>query len=190
MNDVQRQPIQAEDYAGFTADDFSRMLDAGAFSDMPGKIELVDGVITRMSPAQNPHFFYKRQLLRALDAIFGDGLNGIIAGTEPSFQLSKKSVREPDVALLRDAGSAKGWIPGDHLLLGINVAYTTLTDDKGPKRLSYACGGVPHYWVVDIRGRVVETWSDPADGDYRQHRTIAFGEPIPVPGTDETITLS
>jgi hypothetical protein len=56
MNDVQRQPILAEDYAGFTADDFSRMLDVGAFSDMPGKIELVDGVIARMSPAQNPHF--------------------------------------------------------------------------------------------------------------------------------------
>lgn len=106
------------------------------------------------------------------------------------FQLGKRTGWEPDVALLREAGRAKGWIPGRYLLLGINIADTTLAEDKGPRRLSHARGAVPHYWVVDINGRVVETWSDPADGDYRRHRTIAFGAPVPVPGTDRTITLS
>ncbi len=191
MNDVQRQLLKAEEFAGFTADDFLWMTKVGAFSDMAGKIELVDGVITRMSPAKVSHFHYTRQVFHQLNDIFGyEGRDGYIVGQVPSFQLSTISVREPDVAILRSPELADGWIPGDHLLLAVNVADTSLADDKGPRRLCYARALIPNYWVVDVNGRVIEAWSDPADGDYRQHRTIPFGEPVPVPGTDQTITLN
>jgi hypothetical protein len=56
MNDVQRQPIQAEAPARFTASEFGVMTAAGAFSEFAGKIELVEGVIVRMSPAKSLHF--------------------------------------------------------------------------------------------------------------------------------------
>jgi Uma2 family endonuclease len=167
------------------------MTAAGAFSDFGGKFELVEGVIVRLSPAKSLHFSVQRQLFLKLHVLFGEEHAEFYVGQEPSFQLNEWTVRDPDVAILRRPDpKLDDWIPGDHLLLAANVSDTTLNEDKGPKRLSYARGGVPHYWVVDIRGRVVEIWSDPADGDYRQHRTIPFGQPIPVPATNEAITLS
>ena len=190
MNDMQRQPIEAEAPGRFTVDEFMMIAEAFDRVGLPGKIELADGVLVRMSPMNNPHFQAQRQLFAHLFSIFGYRTSGIIVGQEPGIRLAEDTARAPDVAILRDPGEREGLIPGDHLVLAAEVSDTTLDDDKGPKRLSYARAGVPHYWVVDIRGRVLETWSDPAYGDYLQHRTIPFGDPIPVPGTNQTITLS
>ena len=99
-------------------------------------------------------------------------------------------MRDPDVAIMRDVSATDDINTADNLLLAAEVSYTTLAEDRGPKRRSYANAGISNYWIVDVEGRTVELMTMPEGDDYRERRTIAFGEPIPVPGTDVTITLN
>ncbi len=175
--------------ARFTADEFMAMAVAGVFDSWVGKVELTEGVIVHMSPPRNPHFHCRRQLFLRLHAIFGDGIDGFIAGQEPTVRLEADTVRCPDVAILRDVGPIQDINKADDVRLAVEVSDSTLAEDRGPKRRDYAKAGIPHYWIVDVNGRTAELMTEPEADNYRRRRVIAFGEPIPVPGTDATITL-
>lgn len=181
--DEQEQP------ARFTAEEFMDMAEAGAFEMFVGKIELVEGVIVRMSPANSPHFYYQRQLFLALHEIFGEGLDGWIVGQEPTVRLGDADVRDPDIAIIRAIEPGDPLSRPDAVLLVAEVSDSTLSTDRGSKRLSYARFGIPNYWVVDVQGRTIETMREPRDGDYAVRDKLVFGDDLPVPGTDATIRL-
>ncbi|MHA6723499.1 Uma2 family endonuclease [Sphingomonas sp. RS2018] len=179
--------IEAERPARFSVEEFMAM--APALEQLPGKVELVDGVIVRKTSASYSHFSIQRQLFLKLHAIFGEGINGFIVGQELTVRLGEATVRDPDIAVFRDPGMISGIPDRDVLLLTAEVSKTWLREDLGPKRLTYAAAGVPEYWVVDVNARRVHRFTGPVDGDYRQEEVVAFGAPLPVPGTDETIRL-
>lgn len=181
---------EQEEPARFSVEEFMGMADAGAFEDFAGKIELVEGVIVRMSPALSEHFWYQRQLFKKLDSVFGDGLNGWIVGQEPTVRIGKATVRDPDIAILRPPVVGKRTIfEAENVLLVAEVSDTSLGKDRGSKKSSYAKAMIPHYWIIDIKGRRVEVRSRPEDGKYQDDVFVAFGEPIAVPGTDESISI-
>ena len=45
--------------------------------------------------------------------------------------------------------------------LVIELSNTSLDYDRGPKASLYASAQIPYYWVVDLRGEVVEVLSEP-----------------------------
>lgn len=163
--------------------------ESGVFEEWAGKVELVEGVIVRMSPALNPHFHYQRQLFRRLDAIFGEGRDGYIVGQEPTVRLGPRTVRDPDVAILKDVGPICDINQAGDVLLVAEVSDTTLRQDRGSKSRTYAKAGIPHYWIVDVKGRKVELRSEPEGDRYGKVVRAMFGEPLFVPGTDATITI-
>ena len=69
--------------------------------------------------------------------------------------------------------------PVDIALL-VEVAESSLERDQGEKRAAYAQAGVPLYWIVNLIGRQVETYSDPEAGDYRSSHVLRPGEDILV----------
>jgi Uma2 family endonuclease len=191
MNELSTRPIIAEKPARFSVDEFMAMTQQTPLSDWCGKIELVEGVIVRMSPAGYPHFGFQRDIFRKLDRIFGDGLDGWIVGQKLTVNMTKPkpSVREPDVCIFRDPGKIKGLVTSDALLLAIEVADTSIREDLGPKRLSYAKAGVPHYWVIDINAGQTHVMADPAKGEYSSHAMVPFGEMVGVPGTNRKVRI-
>jgi Uma2 family endonuclease len=62
----------------------------------------------------------------------------------------------------------------------IEVADTSLQQDRLTKGAIYAAAGIPEYWIVNLRDSVVEVRCDPdpAQARYREVRTIARGERI------------
>lgn len=63
MNEHARIVTEQEQPARFSVEEFMATAgEGGPLGDYVGKIELVEGVIVRMSPANNPHFHYQRQL--------------------------------------------------------------------------------------------------------------------------------
>jgi Uma2 family endonuclease len=62
----------------------------------------------------------------------------------------------------------------------------TRSIDLGAKRLAYAAGGVPHYWVIDPYRPSLVAWRLGETGDYREVAVIegdesfAATEPVPV----------
>jgi Uma2 family endonuclease len=146
-------------------------------------------VVVRMSPAMPRHMRVQRQLFRDLDGIFGDGICGYVAAFEMTIRFAERTVRDLDVAIVRGLAEAETYLGPESILLATEVSSTTLRYDLDDKRVEYARGNIPHYWVVDVAGEAVHIFGDPIDGDYTSRRRAAFGEPLAVPGCDGTVTI-
>lgn len=77
-----------------------------------------------------------------------------------------------------DAAALDGPVPGALVKLVVEVSDATIGDDLGDKLAAYARAGVPEYWVVDVKARVIFRHSEPADGHYRGRKAVSFGEPV------------
>jgi Uma2 family endonuclease len=190
MNDMTRMDTVSERPARFTVAEFMELVTTEPIASMVGKLELVDGVMVHMAPAHMPHFGYQRQMFRELDAIFGDGIDGWIVGQEPTVRFDNRNTREPDVCIMRFPKAGETLLPGDHVLLAVEISDSSIKIDLGPKRKSYARFGVPHYWVVDIKGRKTHCMTALVDGDYAERLVVPFGQALAVPGMDQTIIVT
>ena len=166
------------------------MISLGAFQGM--RVELVDGVIERMAPANSSHSFGNADVLFLLrDALLDAPVR---LGIDLAVRISEDTLRGVDIAVVRDepaeAEDADGSVRPDRLVLAVEIADTTLARDLGRKAQDYAEAGIPDYWVVDLPARVVHVFAEPLEGEYRSRTVVRFGELLAIPGTDRTITLS
>jgi hypothetical protein len=175
--------------ARFTAAEFIELVQHPPIVDWPGKIELAEGEIVRMAPANVRHWNMQRiTFLRLQSALAAAGMDWIV-GQEPTVRLAADTIREPDVAVLRDPDLTATLFDGSALFLAIEVADTSLAIDLGRKRRDYAEALVPHYWVVDLNGRCIHVMADPVDDDYTTRSLVRFDEPLAVPDTVQTIVI-
>lgn len=127
------------------------MADAGIFDDGEA-VELLEGDLVLMSPIGPRHVSTSTKFASQLERAFPRRVRS--AGP---VVISKTSLPEPDVAVVRDA------LPefderhprGEELILAIEVSRTSLARDR-QKAALYASGGVPEYWIVDVEGRQIE----------------------------------
>ena len=173
----------------FKADEFMELIKHPPLADWLGKIELVRGAIVHMAPADIPHWNAQRIVQLHLQSIFAPLGPDWVVGTEPTVRLGGDTIREPDVAVLRDPDLSGTIFDRIALFLAVEIADTSLSIDRGSKLRDYAEAFVPHYWIVDLNGRQVFVNEQPRGGRYDSGRLVTFGEPIPVPGTDATITI-
>jgi Uma2 family endonuclease len=149
----------------------------------PGKTELVHGVIIHMPGAGNGHAVALQNLYDLLRVIFP---RPWFLRTQSTHRMGKYLAREPDIALLTKEpviGAKLDEVPK----LVVEISHKTLANDLGPKRLDYGQHGVPEYWVVDIRGKVVHVFRSPvtgateAEGAYGSHQIFdAIGTLSPL----------
>jgi Uma2 family endonuclease len=186
MNQQSRVLTAREWRVPFTADDFVRMMDLGAFADM--RAELVRGEIEKMLPAHWTHGELNLKLGARILATLGS--SGARAGTDVLIRINDTTVRAADLAVIRAEAQPTKVLEGSDILLVVEIAETTLDRDMADKRVDYASVGVPSYWVVDSNRRVIHRFDDPVDGDYAKVATSTFDEVVPVPGSDGGITLA
>jgi hypothetical protein len=84
--------------------------------------------------------------------------------------------------------------PGDYLsehpgraFLLIEVADSSLQDDRRIKGLLYAAAGVPEYWIVDVAGGAVEVHRDPRAEGYASVMRFAREAVLAVPGFEDVL---
>jgi Uma2 family endonuclease len=149
-----------------TADDVMRMVEVGIL-DEGDRVELLDGVLTEVSPKSADHGTVIARLVRWLVA--ADPAERYEVRTEHPFLVpDRRSLPEPDVAVIERGAS--GGHPATALLV-IEVAVTSLRTDTQVKPGLYAAAGVPEYWVVDVPGRRVERFTEPGTGGFGSRRT-------------------
>lgn len=83
-----------------------------------------------------------------------------------------------DLRLFRGADP---WMPCEGVALVVEVTSTKPQADREAKRRCYARGGIPLYLLIDRDAGSVTLFSDPEGADYRQHLTIPYGKPLPLP---------
>lgn len=151
-----------------TADEAMEMVRLGIIGE-DERVELLHGVLTRMSPQDPPHA-YLTQLLTAWLAPL------MVAGTHhvrvqlPLSVPDRTSLPEPDVAVVARGDADYTRHPLGALLV-IEVAYSSIRIDTKIKPPLYASAGTPEYWVVDVTGRKVEVFTNPTPNGYAD-RTI------------------
>lgn len=80
--------------------------------------------------------------------------------------LSEDSEPEPDLAIVAP-GEYKDAHPTTALLV-IEVADSSVDGDRGFKAPGFAAGGIPEYWIVNLRDDAVEVHLDPSGEQYRR----------------------
>ncbi len=162
------------DDAGFTRERYLALVDEGLL-DPDDRVELLEGVVVAMAPANPRHAVATDKTAEALrGAIAGRAAvrvqNALVAGP--------RSVPEPDVAVV--AGRLDDYVkahPSSALLL-VEVAESSLPQDRLTKSRIYAAAGVPEYWIVNLRDETVEVHRAPdvRTRAYRDQRVARSGE--------------
>jgi len=160
----------------FTTDDYHDMADAGILS--PGeRVELLDGEVVAMTPIGPRHNASLNQATHAFVSAVG---TQAIVQIQGSVRLGLFQEPQPDIALLRpraDNYSSQLAGPADILLI-VEVADSSLEQDRAMKSRIYAEAGIREYWLANLRENVLVCHSDPEGGAYRQIQRLERGQSI------------
>jgi Uma2 family endonuclease len=164
----------------FSVEQYHRMAEAGILTEND-RAELLEGVIIYRMNHNPPHDCTISLLQAELQArLSAEWLLRIqssitLADSEP----------EPDQAVAK--GPARRYQrahPGPRdLPLVIEVADTTLLQDRNDKGRAYARARIPVYWVVNLPDGWIEVYTEPRAGRapaYRQRRDYQADQAVPV----------
>jgi Uma2 family endonuclease len=154
--------------------EYDRLVATGAFVDE--RVELIDGLLVRMSPQGADHAYVLRRLPWLLKQAVGARAD---VQVQCPLAVASDTELEPDVAVVP---------PGDYLddhpdraLLVVEVADSTLRKDRLVKAQLYAGMKVPEYWIVNLEAGVVEVHLAPGPDGYASRATVdREGELRPV----------
>lgn len=163
----------------FTAERYFALVDEGVLQP-DDRVELLEGVIVAMPPQSPPHAGHTALIARRLGALVGD--RAAVRSQSP-LPVGALSVPEPDVAVVPGSESDYLTRHPTTALLVVEVAVSSLPQDRLTKAAIYAAAGVPEYWIVNLRDRALEILREP-DRRLRlyAHRRTATA--------DETVALT
>ncbi len=162
--------IDPERVVRLRRDVFVRMIEAGMFHDND-RVHLIDGVLVQMSPQNDPHARAIVRISNLLARRLGERAD---VACQVPFNASEYSRPEPDIAL---------WPPGDgpvpsQPLLVIEIADSSVRDDRLIMAPIYASAGVQQYWIVSLRAGLVEVHTVPTGDGYQRLETRGPGAAI------------
>jgi Uma2 family endonuclease len=141
----------------FTAERYFALVDEGVLQP-DDRVELLEGVIVAMPPQSAPHAGYTALIARRLGEFVGPRA---AVRSQSSLPVGRLSVPEPDVALV--PGSELDYLDRHPMtaLLIIEVAITSLPQDRLTKAAIYAAAGIPEYWILNLRDHALEILREP-----------------------------
>jgi len=151
----------------YTVDEYFGLVANGALHP-DDRVELLEGVIVAMAPQNPPHAGATTIAAEVIRQAVGT--TAVIRVQAPLI-LGSRSVPEPDIALV--AGPATQYLRHhpQKALLVIEVAETSLPQDRLTKARLYATAAIPEYWIINCREWSVEVFREP-DPEAHLYRTI------------------
>ena len=171
---------RAEAMAGarrFTVDEYMAIGEVGILGEMRRegeRVELLDGEIIIKEPMGPYHLGGTNWLTMLLVPPL---VGRAIVQVQGSIYLNDRSAPEPDVTVRSLSRSWERAETGDVYFV-IEVSDTTLAYDRGVKLARYAAAGIPEVWILNLRGREVTTYNDPAETGYATVHTYRAGDSI------------
>jgi len=145
--------------------EYDRMIAKGEFDQMGKRIEMLEGVITEISPAGPIHDSLIAYLTRW--SIRNTNELEISVCVQVGLTLLESDSRpEPDLFWVK-AGRYMDRHPGaSDTMLVIEIAGSSLEKDTNYKAELYSRSGIPEYWIVDVESESILVHRDPKDGKY------------------------
>jgi Uma2 family endonuclease len=147
----------------FTVEEYLRIVKTGILTDQD-KVELIEGRIVEKTPRNPPHEAslqrVSSQLMKLVPAEW-------MVRAQATLRLGE-SAPEPDVSILRGPVDRYDKVhpQGADTLLVVEIADSTLQDDRHWMVRLYAGAGIPTYWIVNLVDRRVEVYSEPTGPDH------------------------
>ena len=163
----------------FNAEQFSRMVEARVFP-RELRLELWDGKVYEKMAKLRAHSLAAAKFLDALGRIKPAGW---YLNLEESISLDAGKVPLPDVVLIRGQPEdyRDGYATNCDVGLLVELSYSSLRDDTGPKLAAYARAAIPQYWVANLINNVLLVFRDPVPDEsrYATAETYRHGETVP-----------
>jgi len=132
------------------------------------RVELLEGVVVAMAPRTARHDAAVNHVFRALLRAVGSRAT---LRCQSSLVLPPASVPEPDVVMAVGDDHAYDHAHPTDALLVVEVAESSLPQDRLTKAAIYAARGVQDYWIVNLRDDTVEIRRRP-DRRGRRYRRV------------------
>jgi Uma2 family endonuclease len=164
-----------------SVEQYHAIADAGILTE-DDPVELLEGWLVRKMTKHKPHSIATRRLRRALDRMLPAGW--YVDSQEPITTVDSEP--EPDVFVAREeVANDPDRHPGPHeVALVVEVADSSLRQDRETKKRVYSRSGIPVYWIVNLVDRQIEVYTEPASAadppDYGQRRDYGPDESVPV----------
>jgi len=159
-----------------TSERYLALVDEGVLQP-DDRVELLEGVIVAVAPQNPPHASGTDRADDALRAAVG---NRAVTRVQQPLVLGRYGVPEPDVAVVPGPRAAYDHAHPTTALLIVQVADSSLAQDRLTKAAMYASAGVPEYWLVNLRDDCVEVFRAPdrPGRRYGERRVVRRGERI------------
>ncbi len=145
-------------------------------------VELLEGVLVRKMPKNPPHRVVTRLTRTRLEFLISSGW--YVDSQEPI--TTTDSEPEPDVVVVR--GNTRQYLtrhPGPQDVgLVVEVADTSLDQDRSLKKRLYARASIPIYWIISLPDEQIEVYTDPSgpieEPDYRGLHRYSTADEVPL----------
>jgi Uma2 family endonuclease len=160
-----------------TVDEYERLAESDVLNDR--RVELIDGYLLRKMTIRPPHVWAVDAAREILERLVPGGWD---VREEKPVRIPDFDEPEPDLAVVsgtRDDYANRHPGPGDVGLL-IEVADSSLAQDRGLKLIAYARAGILVYWIVNLVDRQVEVYGDPRHDGYGHCHIYRPDDQVPV----------
>jgi Uma2 family endonuclease len=171
-----------------TVEQYHRMIAAGVLKE-GAKVELIEGLLVQKMTRSPRHEVSLSRITRRLARLLPDEW---LLRVQSAVTL-RRSEPEPDVTIARgpeDRYARRHPGPRDIVLL-IEVAESSLQEDRTTQATIYADARIPEYWIVNTVHNQVEVYTGPRGGRapaYRQRRDYGPDDEIPLVLEGQEIT--
>jgi hypothetical protein len=159
---------------------YHKMLEAGILRDGE-RVELLEGyLVNRMT-----HHPPSATVITRLQKLLSRRLSEEWEIRQQLPITTSDSEPEPDLAIVPgpDDRYGQGHPPAAEVVLVVEVADSSLSQDRNQQQRIYARSRIPIYWIVNIPDLQVEVYTQPRRGrnpTYRQRRDYRLGESVPL----------
>jgi Uma2 family endonuclease len=172
-------PQESPELYRFRVDQYEQMGRAGILSE-DDRVELVEGVLYRKPMKKGTHSIAAREAAAALGrAIPAESY--FVTREDPVRIASRAGMPEPDISVVRGRSRDYAEQPeGGDVALVVEIAEKSLNFDRTQKLTTYAGGGIPVYWIVNLIDRQVEVYTGPGPEGYRSRQVYTPGQDVPI----------
>ncbi len=164
--------------ASFTLEQYERMVEAGAFDGrLRQHVEFIHGEIREMNPIGSFHAQVLSDLTDWSYEVAPRKDFAIRVQTTLRMPL-QKSAPEPDLIWVRRRSYAERHPEPKDVLLLIEVAESSLSEDRGEKLEMYAEAGITDYWIANLLDLTVEVYRQPSGRGYLSTQKLAAGQTV------------
>ncbi len=151
---------------------FERMIETGILPE-DARLELLDGQIVELPEIKQNHANCIKRLYDLLQGIFSSQAD---VYSQSPIRLPQDGRPLPDIFLIRSNAAAEQSPLPDDIYLLIEVAGSSLYQDRHMKSVLYARDKITEYWILNLEENQLEVYRDPKNERYQTSFTLQIGQ--------------